>query len=168
MIVLTGATGGLGSHILAHLATLVPHAELAVSTPDPARARASGAIPPAVTVREGDFLRPDTLRAAFAGAHTLVLVSYPSIAHAPRVRAHTAAIDAARAAGVRRVVYTSLAFADGCKAAVMQAHHDTEALLKQSGLEYTIVREGIYAESYPLYLGAQPARAGMTSALSRR
>ncbi|KAI0313404.1 hypothetical protein OF83DRAFT_1211194, partial [Amylostereum chailletii] len=92
-----------------------------------------------------DFTRPDTLAAAFAGASTLLLVSYPSIAHEIRVRAHVNAIDAARRAGVQHVYYTSLAFADGSGAAVMRAHFDTEAYLKRSGIAYTI--------SYPLYLG---------------
>ena len=55
--------------------------------------------------------------------------------------------------------YTSLAFAGDSRAAVMQAHLDTERFLKESGLRYTILREGIYSESYPLYFGFWSASA---------
>lgn len=83
----------------------------------------------------------------------MLLVSYPSIAHEIRVNSHIAAIDAAKRVGVKHVYYTSLMFADDSQAAVMQAHLDTEKYLKESGLTYTIIREGIYSESYPLYFG---------------
>ncbi|KZV63593.1 NAD(P)-binding protein [Peniophora sp. CONT] len=153
-IVLTGATGGLGREVLKHILPLVPHEKLIITSPSPERVRTTWPdLPAEVEVREGDYKRPDTLSVAFAGASTLFLVSYPSIAHAERVNAHIAAIDAAKAAGIKRVVYTSLAFGGDSKAAVMRAHLDTEAYLKASGLEYTIVREGLYAESFPLYFG---------------
>jgi uncharacterized protein YbjT (DUF2867 family) len=67
---------------------------------------------------------------------------------------HKNAIDAAKRAGVKHVYYTSLAFDPAGASAVMRAHRDTEAYLKESGLTYTIIREGIYSESYPLYFGA--------------
>jgi len=157
MIVLTGATGGLGSQVLKYITKRVPAHDLVVATPDPARARTIGTIPPGVAIREADFHRAETLSTAFAGADALLLVSYPSIAHDLRVELHKRAIDAAKAAGVRRIYYTSLAFGrkeDGRSVAeVMQAHLDTEAYLEQSGVSYTIIREGLYAESYPLYLG---------------
>jgi uncharacterized protein YbjT (DUF2867 family) len=153
MIVLTGATGGLGSQVLKSLLTLVPPSTLRISTPDPrkvpAHIHASGA-----QIVRGDYGDPASLDAAFAGAGCVLLVSYPSIAHDERVRMHTTAIDAAKRAGVRHVFYTSLAFDPAGGAAVMRAHRDSEAYLKASGLTYTIIREGIYSESYPLYFGA--------------
>ncbi|VDB92048.1 unnamed protein product [Peniophora sp. CBMAI 1063] len=153
-IILTGATGGLGREVLKNILLLVPHERLVVTSPSPARVHSTWPdLSAEIEVREGDYTRPDTLPSAFKGGHTLLLISYPSIAHAERVNAHKAAIDAATTAGIERVVYTSLAFGGDSKAAVMQAHLDTEAYLKASGLEYTIVREGIYAESFPLYFG---------------
>ncbi|MCJ1398900.1 hypothetical protein MMC11_002101 [Xylographa trunciseda] len=155
-ICLTGAMGGLGSRVLHHLLhTLsVPASSLTISTQNPSPS------PPAsgVEARHGDFLKPATLSGAFAGASTLLLVSYPSIAHALRVTAHKNAIDAAVRAGVTHIVYTSLAFAGDSKAAVMQAHIETEGYLKRTcagreGMHYTIIREGIYCESWALYLG---------------
>ena len=106
-----------------------------------------------VEIRQGDFSKPDTLDAAFKGGDKLLIVSYPSIAHELRVKNHVAAIDAAKRAGIKHVYYTSLMFASDSQAAVMQAHLDTEKYLKESGLTYTIIREGIYSESYSLYFG---------------
>ena len=116
-------------------------------------------------MRKGDYADPDSLRAAFSGADKLLLISYPSIAHELRVHMHRNAIDAAKASGVKHIYYTSLAFGFGARkelipasepesiAAVMQAHLDTEAYLRTIGLTYTVIREGIYSESWPLYFG---------------
>ncbi|KAH9831866.1 NmrA-like family protein [Rhodofomes roseus] len=162
--VLTGATGGLGSQTLLFLLHLVPASDIIVSLHNPAGASPT-IVSSGVEVRKGDYADPASLRTAFAGADKLFLVSYPSIAHELRVRMHKNAIDAATAVGIKHVYYTSLAFGFGAQRAlvppgeqesvaeVMQAHLDTEAYLKQSGLTYTIIREGIYSESYPLYFG---------------
>ncbi|OBZ69539.1 Quinone oxidoreductase 2 [Grifola frondosa] len=134
--VLTGATGGLGSQVLKYLLRLVPASDIAVSLYNPQGASAE--------IKDAG---------AFRGADKLLIVSYPSIAHELRAKNHINAIDAAKRCGVKHVYYTSLAFGTGSVAAVMKAHLDTENYLKESGLKYTILREGIYSESYPLYLG---------------
>ncbi|TBU46656.1 NmrA-like family protein [Dichomitus squalens] len=150
--VLTGATGALGSQVFKYILRLVPASDVIVSLYNPAGATAeitnSG-----VEIRRGNYSEPTSLDAAFASADKLLLVSYPSIAHAERVAAHKNAIDAAKRVGIKHLYYTSLAFASDSKAEVMQAHLDTEKYLKESGLTYTIIREGIYSESYPLYFG---------------
>ncbi|KAI0669453.1 NmrA-like family protein [Trametes maxima] len=165
--VVTGATGGLGSQVLKHLLKLVPPSDIIVSLYNPAGAPSwlqhSGA-----TIRRGDYTDPTSLDAAFAGADKLLLISHPSLTHAPRVAHHRNAIDAARRAGVRHVYYTSLAFAvavadhedagadeDAVERAplVMRAHIDTERYLRASGLTHTILREGVYSESFAIYLG---------------
>ncbi|CAL1711250.1 unnamed protein product [Somion occarium] len=150
--VVTGATGALGSRIFKNLIRLVPASDIIMSLYNPSGAtediKSSG-----VEVRRGDFGNPSTLDSAFAGTDKLLIVSYPSIAHELRVKNHIAAIDAAKRVRVKHIYYTSLAFASDSVATVMQAHIDTEAYLKQSGLTYTIIREGIYSESWPLYFG---------------
>jgi len=150
--VLTGATGGLGSKVFKHLIRIVRASDVIVSLHNP-----TGATPEIVNsgveVRQGDFSKPESLDAAFKGGDKLLIVSYPSIAHEIRVKSHVAAIDAAIRGGIKHVYYTSLMFAGDSQAAVMQAHLDTEKYLKESGLTYTIIREGIYSESYPLYFG---------------
>ena len=160
-IVLTGTTGGLGSAVLRHILAQdsIPPSKLIISLYNPNKAPSSltDLTSLGVDIRHGDYTSPDSLEGAFDGAGILFLVSYPSIAHKQRVDAHKNAVDAAKRAGVSHVIYTSLAFGgnleDSSVAAVMRAHLDTEAYLKASGLTYTIVREGIYSESYPLYLG---------------
>ncbi|EKM53466.1 uncharacterized protein PHACADRAFT_76639, partial [Phanerochaete carnosa HHB-10118-sp] len=146
------ATGELGSRVFKNLITLVPGTDVIISLYNP-----KGATPEiqrsGVEVRQGDFSKPETLDEAFKGGDKLLIVSYPSIAYDIRVNSHKAAIDAAKRVGVKHVYYTSLMFADDSKAAVMQAHLTTEKYLKESGLIYTIIREGIYCESYPLYFG---------------
>jgi uncharacterized protein YbjT (DUF2867 family) len=152
-IVLTGTTGGLGSHVLTHLLKLVPATSLIISLSPSSKSPPASISSSGAHIRRGDLNDLSSLTSAFSGASGLFLVSYPGIAHAERVRAHRNAIDAAKAAGLRRVWYTSLAFAGDSKAEVMQAHLETEAYLKRSGLTYTIIREGIYSESWPLYFG---------------
>ncbi|KAI0782996.1 NmrA-like family protein [Abortiporus biennis] len=152
--VVTGATGALGSRVFKHLLDRVPASDVIVSLYNP-----SGATPEilssGVEIRKGDYADPKTLESAFAGATKLLLVSYPSIAYGIRVTSHEAAIDAAIKTGtIQHIYYTSLAFAGDSKAAVMQAHIETEAYLKKSGIKYTIIREGIYNESFPLYFGS--------------
>jgi uncharacterized protein YbjT (DUF2867 family) len=67
---------------------------------------------------------------------------------------HRAAIDAARKVGVNHIYYTSLGFGNPSKAAVMRAHVRTEAYLQElEDVEWTIIREGLYNESWPLYFG---------------
>ncbi|TFY67010.1 hypothetical protein EVG20_g4096 [Dentipellis fragilis] len=152
MIALTGTTGGLGSQVLKHLLPLVPASQLILSLYNPSLSNTAH-FPAGVTVRRGDFSDPVSLDAAFAGAERLLIVSYPSIKHEVPMRYHANAIDTAKRAGVKHIYYTSLSLADGSVSEVMQAHLHTEKYLKESGVTYTIIREGIYSESYPFYLG---------------
>lgn len=152
MIVVTGATGTLGSQVVEQLLTRVPAAEVAVSVRDPARAAALAER--GVSVRHGDFTRPETLADAFAGATRVLLVSANDTGDAA-VRAHTTAIAAARTAGVERVVYTShQAAAADSLFAPMPDHAATERVLADSGLAYTSLRNGFYASTVPRLLGA--------------
>lgn len=160
-ICLTGSTGGFGSRVLNHLLHTfhVPPEDLIISLYNPAK------LPQEYTklgldVRCGDFQLPESLEHAFRGADKLFLVSYPSLRHQVRVQAHKNAIDAARAVGVKHIYYTSLAFGDDSKAVVKQAHIDTADYLHEvckrgdeRSMQYTIIKEGIYSESFPLYLG---------------
>ncbi|EMC95120.1 hypothetical protein BAUCODRAFT_526772 [Baudoinia panamericana UAMH 10762] len=68
---------------------------------------------------------------------------------------HYKALEAARKAGVKHVYYTSLAFANPSKSRVMKAHERSEEWLHNhaGSMQYTIIREGLYNESWPLYLG---------------
>jgi uncharacterized protein YbjT (DUF2867 family) len=152
MIVLTGTTGNLGSIVLQHLLKLVPPSSIIVSvynTEGHQKLKDAG-----VTIRHGDYNKPETLEHAFKGGDKLFLVSSPSMDSNYRIEAHKRAIDAAIKVGIKRIYYTSLAFNnDNSEADVMKAHTGTEKYLKQSGVDYTIIREGCYAAAYPVFLG---------------
>jgi NAD(P)H dehydrogenase (quinone) len=142
MIVVTGATGKLGEAVVGALVERVPAGSVAASVRDPAKA--ADLAQRGVDVRRGDFSAPATLADAFANADQVLVVSVDRFGEAARAM-HGAAFAAARAAGARRVLYTShvgarpdSAFAD---------HHAAELALADSGMAYTSLRHGFYAES---------------------
>ncbi|MGP4022463.1 SDR family oxidoreductase [Actinomadura sp. 3N407] len=99
-----------------------------------------------VAVRHGDHDRPETLPAAFEGVDRLFLVSLHELGH--RVTQHRNAIDAAVAAGVRHIVYTSYIMVDpACPSTVVPDHLRTHELLDGSGLDVTYLRNGLFAET---------------------
>ncbi|MER6797268.1 NAD(P)H-binding protein, partial [Amycolatopsis mediterranei] len=104
MIVITGGTGKLGSRIVGRLLERVPAAEIGVSVRDPARAADLAAR--GVRVRRGDFADPGSLAEAFEGAAQVLVVSTDELGE-QAVAHHVAAIEAARSAGAKRVLYTS-------------------------------------------------------------
>lgn len=145
MITITGATGALNGATADHLLERLPASELTVVTRDPARAARFAER--GVTVRQGDYDDPDGLRTAFAGADQLLLVSSNDPA-GDTVRQHRNAVDAAVAAGVGRVLYTShQGAAAGSPFLPAQHHAATEEALAASGLAWTSLRNGFYAHS---------------------
>ena len=151
MIVITGATGQLGSLIVASLLERVPAEEVGVSVRDPARV--ADLAERGVRVRRGDFSEPSSLADAFEGATQVLIVSANEIGGAA-VDAHVAAIDAARAAGAQRILYTSHqgAGADS-RFAPMRDHAATEDYLAATGMPFTSLRNGFYATTVPFILG---------------
>ncbi len=173
MIVITGATGQLGSQIVDQVLQRLPAAQVAVSVRHADKAAALAAR--GVTVRAGDYGDLAGMTAAFAGADTLMLVSGDAD-NATRIAQHRNAIAAARAAGVKRIVYTSYLDHDPASPFTFAAvHADTEQALRDSGLDWTILRPSTYAEL--LVMNVQGALAsgayataaphGKTSSISR-
>ncbi|KAF2678626.1 NAD(P)-binding protein [Lentithecium fluviatile CBS 122367] len=167
MIALTSATGKLGSAVLDAILehSLADRKELIVCTTDPTNERFNALHKKNITPRYHNFDEPESLERAYTGCTKLFLVSTPRIEmdynDAPlwkgREAHHRAAIDAAVKVGVKHIYYTSLAFGNPSKAGVMRAHIRTEQYLRnlaeQGKVEYTIIREGLYNESWPLYFG---------------
>lgn len=147
MIIVTGATGQLGQAIVERLVERLPAGQIGASVRDPAQAGRLAAL--GVRVRRGDFAEPQTLAHAFEGGEQLLLVSSNARAYGgDTVAQHRSAIEAARAAGVRRIVYTShMGASDASAFPPMHDHHATEALLVGSGLAWTALRNGFYAAS---------------------
>jgi NAD(P)H dehydrogenase (quinone) len=98
-----------------------------------------------VSVRRGDFDDADALREAYSGVDTLLLISGADIGR--RVAQHSAAVDAAKEAGVRRVAYTGIVNpSEANAAAAAPEHRGTEEAILASGLEWTFLRNGIYCD----------------------
>ncbi|MFZ0090614.1 MAG: NAD(P)H-binding protein [Solirubrobacteraceae bacterium] len=151
MIIVTGATGALNGATVDHLLERVPAEEVVVAVRDPAKAHRFA--DRGVAVRRGDYADPNSLPAAFDGADQLLLVS-SSDPMADAVSLHRAAIDAAVAVGVGRILYTShqgaaadTPFGPG------RDHAATEQLLSESGIAWTSLRNGFYAHSLNWLLG---------------
>lgn len=151
-IVVTGATGGLGSDVISQLQRFAPPAELGVSVRTPGKAAAlCGA---GIRVRRGDFNEPASLEHAFEGARRLLLISTRTPANVARFHEQRHAIDAAMRCGVEHIFYTSIVQRPGSLFAVAAGHHATEGYLASSGAPYTVLRNGQYIENLPTFLGA--------------
>lgn len=152
-VVVTGATGHLGRLVVESLLERgVPAAEIT------AVGRSSGKLADlaarGVNVVAADYHDPASLDVAFAGADRALLVSGSE--YDDRAGQHRNVVDAAVRAGVKHLVYTSIANAPSSSLILAADHQATEAYIEQSGLPYTFLRNSWYAENYtpqlPVYL----------------
>ncbi|MCU1475460.1 MAG: NAD(P)-dependent oxidoreductase [Subtercola sp.] len=144
-IVVTGATGGLGRAAIDGLLSRGVSASNIVAA---GRSREKVDALKQLGVRTAvlDFAEPETLVPAFAGADILVLVSTSEPGN--RVPLHAAAIDAAAAAGITHIVYTSAPHAESSALILAPEHKATEEYLQQSGIAHTVLRNNWYNENY--------------------
>jgi NAD(P)H dehydrogenase (quinone) len=142
-VLITGASGRLGRLATRDVLEQLPPSDVILVTRHPdqlAEHRARG-----VEVRFGDFDAPESLPSAFAGANRMLLISTMDIGR--RLCQHGAAIDAAVAAGVERIVYTSgLNSTPKNPAFVVAEHAGSDDLVRASGVDWTILGMGLYAE----------------------
>jgi uncharacterized protein YbjT (DUF2867 family) len=165
IIAVTGVTGGLGGRVARRLAERGATQRLVVR--DPARAPALAGS----EVVTGSYDDAEGLRRAFDGTRTLLMVS---ASEAPdRRRLHANVVDAAAAAGVERVVYTSFfGAAPDCTFTFGRDHWHAEEHIRASGLRYTFLRDNLYIDFLPLMAGADgvirgPAGDGRLAAVAR-
>ena len=149
-VIVTGASGKLGRVVAESLMERLPPAELVLVSRHPEALREFAAR--GADVRYGDFNEPGSLGEAFAGGGRMLLISTDAIGR--RVPQHRAAIDAAVAAGVGHVVYTSHPnpVAGNPIGPIAEEHGETERMLHDSGIRWTVLRFGSFAE-----LQVQPA-----------
>jgi len=143
-LLVTGATGKLGSKVVESLLKTVPASELIVSVRNPEKAE--GLKERGVEVRHGDFDQPDTLDAAFAGVDRLLLISADGD-NETRIRQHGDAVEAAKRAGVKFIAYTSLANAKESQNFLAPTHRATEDAIVSSGIPYSFLRNNWYLEN---------------------
>jgi uncharacterized protein YbjT (DUF2867 family) len=165
IIAVTGVTGGLGGRVARRLAERGATQRLVVR--DPARApELAGA-----EVATGSYDDAEGLRRAFDGTRTLLMVS---ASEAPdRQRLHANVVDAAVAAGVERIVYTSFfGAAPDCTFTFGRDHWHAEEHIRASGLGHTFLRDNLYIDFLPLMAGPDgvirgPAGDGRVAAVAR-
>ncbi|MFI0166714.1 SDR family oxidoreductase [Streptomyces sp. NPDC017095] len=142
-IVVTGATGHLGRHVVEQLLEKVPAERITAVVRDEAKAAALAAR--GVRLAVADYDAPETLEGLFAAGDRVLLISGNEVGE-NRVRQHSAVVDAAKAAGVALLAYTS---APGTlTAALADDHRATEKVLLASGVPYSLLRNGWYHENY--------------------
>lgn len=141
-IIISGASGQLGRRVTQLLLDRADHPGLILVTRSPDQLREVAG--PGVEVRAGDFTDPAGLVEAFRGGERLLLISTDA---EPKMAQHRNAVQAATAAGVRFVAYTSFANpTEQNPAAVASDHRETERLLRESGMEWAFLRNAMYAE----------------------
>ena len=144
MIGVTGASGKLGRLVVSGLLEKKPSEQIAAIVRDPEKV--SDFASRGVLVRKGDYSAPESLVPALTGIDRLLLIS--SNALAGREGQHKAVIDAAKTAGVKRIAYTSVLKANTISVNFLKVHGITEVSLKESGIPFTILRNGWYIENY--------------------
>ena len=154
-ILVTGATGPLGMGVIKHLVTKMSAKQvfaLARTEEKAAPLKALG-----VNVRIGDYDDYDSLVDAFQGINKLYMVSNSDVTK--RFKQQDNVVDAAIESGIGYIVYTSYSrnneFEDSPIRAVVVGHLNTEARLKESGIAYTILEHGMYADLIPILAGTE-------------
>ncbi len=144
MIVVTGATGHLGRLVIAGLLKKAPASSIVAAVRNIEKAKDLAAV--GVQVRYADYNQPPTWDAALKGADKVLLISSSEVGQ--RAKQHRAVIDAARRAGVKLLVYTSVLHADTSPLDLAAEHKETEAMIRASGIPFTLLRNGWYTENY--------------------
>lgn len=138
---ITGATGQLGQLVVSKLKTKVSPDNLVAIVRSKGKAATLG-----IEAREADYEKPQTLDDALKGIDTLLLISASEVGK--RTMQHGNVIVAAKNAGVKWIIYTSLLHADSSIIDLATEHVATEEALKQSEIQYTMLRNGWYTENY--------------------
>lgn len=165
-LLITGATGQLGSQIVSELTAKYPIAQLSVL----ARSSEKG-LPfteKGITVKIGNYQDPSSLVEAMQGIDSVLLIS--SSDFNDRIGQHKNVIDAAKAAGVQHIFYTGVAIKNietSPLKPLLGDHFETEAYIKQSGLTYTFLRNSLYADVVPMFIGANVLETGVFSLLGK-
>ncbi len=149
MIVVTGANGKLGQHVIRGLLDRVPAREIVAAVRNPEKAgdlRALG-----IQLRHADYDRPETLATAFHGAEKLLLISSNELGR--RVPQQQAVVQAAKLAEVGLLAYTSILRADTSTLALASDHKETEESIRRSGLPFVFLRNGWYLENHTDQIG---------------
>ncbi|EJJ4222844.1 SDR family oxidoreductase [Salmonella enterica] len=144
MIAITGATGQLGQHVIESLLKTTSASHLVVIARNPKKAAPLSLR--GIAVRQADYANEAALTTALQGIDKLLLISSSEVGQ--RTAQHRNVIQAAIAAKVKFIAYTSLLHADKSPLALAEEHIETEKMLAASGIPHTLLRNGWYTENY--------------------
>ncbi|MCC6724231.1 MAG: SDR family oxidoreductase [Saprospiraceae bacterium] len=161
MILVTGATGALGAATIDFLLEKTPASNIAALVRD--EAKAAPLKEKGIEIRIGNYDDVPSMVKAFQGVDKLLFVSGSEIEN--RSEQHRNVVDAAKQANVGHVVYTSFVRRNETETSpitfVAKSHLDAEAALKASGLSYTLLKNGLYMDMLPYFLGQQVIETGV-------
>lgn len=172
-ILITGATGHFGKAVINHLLKTIPANQLVALVRD--EQKAQDLKEKGVTISIGHYDDKASIEKAMTDVEKVLLVSGMDM---NRFEQHRNVIDAAKKQGVKLLAYTGVTIRDLENSAIkglMESHFQTEEYLKVSGLNYTFLRNSLYTEVIPMYVGEKvfetgvffPAEGGKTSFVSR-
>ncbi|MFZ4861032.1 SDR family oxidoreductase [Sphingobacterium sp. Mn56C] len=159
MLLITGATGHLGSSVVQQLLKRTSTRDFVVTSSN--QQGVSKLASQGLQARIANFSSIESLHAGFQGIDKLVLIS---TMNTDRFEQHKNVIDAAKAQGVKHIIYTSLAIHDIQTSGVkdlMISHFQTEDYIKESGLTYSILRNTMYADALTQILGPNVLEIGI-------
>ncbi len=145
-IIVTGATGHLGGLVIQNLLQKVSASQIVAVVRNVEKASALAAL--GVEVRQGDYLNPESLQKAFAGASKLLFISSPDSDDTLRIVQHANVVKAARDAGVKHIAYTGFAFAEESGIPLAHVHLATERAIRTTNIPYTFLRNALYTEVF--------------------
>lgn len=157
MIAITGATGQLGHHVIEALLQRAPASQLAALVRNTTKAADLAAR--GIAVRQANYDEPAALEIALKGIEKLLLISSNEVGK--RLAQHGNVITAARRAGVKEIVYTSLLHVDTSPLNLAGEHWQTEHAIKASGIPHVILRNGWYTENYTSSIPAAIANGAL-------
>lgn len=142
--IVTGASGQLGRQVIDNLLAAGASPIIAVSRSPEKLAELADK---GVEARKGDFNDPASLTTAFSGGKRLLIISTDDLEPGKRLVAHKNAVAAATKEGITHIVYTSLTNpVEESPITFSKDHSDTEALIKETGANYTILRNNLYTD----------------------
>jgi NAD(P)H dehydrogenase (quinone) len=161
MILVTGATGQLGTAVIRNLLKKTPGHQIAALVRD--ASKAADFKEQGVNIRVGNYDDPASLETAMQGIEKVLLIAGTDEAN--RVRQHQDVVNAAKKAGVNGIAYTSRTLKDPSTMTnkLMIGHFQTEDLLKDSGMPYAIFRNVLYMDAIAQFVGPNVLETGVIS-----
>jgi NAD(P)H dehydrogenase (quinone) len=161
MILITGSTGQLGKSTIEFLLKKLPASQIAALARD--EEKAGSLKEKGIEVRKGDYDDKASLVSAFKGIDKLFFVSGSDVFK--RMQQHKNVVEAAKEAGVKHIIYTSFSRKNETESnplgIIAKSHIETDKIIRESGISFTILLNGLYADVLPMFFGEKVFETGI-------